>query len=299
MAAMAAQWPVLARHSLARFGSSRGKTADAYAWWPPSSLPQHARSRHSRGATTTIAAAAPWEQRGAAAAATAAPNEDEQTPALPMRADLRVVLYRPQIPQNAGNVARTCAATGVPLKLVTPMGFKIDDAKLKRAGLDYWSSVCARVYGGDDNKDDHDAGWRALLAEYDAAPGPKRLVAFTVYGASHYAGPAFAYRPGDWLLFGSETEGLSARAHDDVLDRKGALVKIPMRGGARSPVRSLNLATSVGIGVFEALRQLDLEAGGGGGGPAAVVEPRDDELWRETPMARARRRGGGGGGGGE
>jgi tRNA (cytidine/uridine-2'-O-)-methyltransferase len=218
-----------------------------------------------------------------------------------MRGDLRVVLYRPQIPQNCGNVARSCAATGVPLELVAPLGFRVDDAKLRRAGLDYWHAVCARVHEADGDGD----GWPALLAAYDAAPAPKRLVAFTVYGATHYAGPAFSYRRGDWLLFGSETEGLAARAHDDVRARGGALVKIPMRGGARAPVRALNLATSVGVGVFEALRQLDLEAWGSGGGAGGgqVVEPRDDALWRETPMAQAAaaaaaaaERGGGGGG---
>jgi tRNA (cytidine/uridine-2'-O-)-methyltransferase len=205
-----------------------------------------------------------------------------------MRTDLRVVLYRPQIPQNAGNVARTCAATGVPLELVAPLGFEVDDAKLKRAGLDYWKEVCARIHRQEEEEQRKDGssttattGWRSFLAAFDAAPPPKRLVAFTVYGTQHYAGPSFEYRPGDWLLFGSETEGLTKAAHDDVLARGGALVKLPMRGGASAPVRSLNLASTVAVGVYEALRQLDVES--------QVVEPRDDSLWRETPMQRESR----------
>jgi tRNA (cytidine/uridine-2'-O-)-methyltransferase len=211
-----------------------------------------------------------------------------------MRSDLRVVLFRPQIPQNAGNVARTCAATGVPLELVAPLGFAVDDAKLRRAGLDYWHAVCGRVHGArarneGANEGEEKDGWPALLRAFDACPQPKRLVAFTVYGAGHYAGPSFAYAPGDWLLFGSETEGLPPQAHQDILARGGKLVKIPMLGGARSAVRSLNLATSVGIGLYEALRQLDAHR------QAEAVEPRDDSLWRETPMARAAEGGGGGG----
>jgi tRNA (cytidine/uridine-2'-O-)-methyltransferase len=288
MTAMAARWPIVARRSASAartFGAA--VDAAAAARWrgglplPPTlSLVLRARARHSSRAR----AAAPWELAGPSSPSSAAENE------FPMRTDLRIVLCRPQIPQNAGNVARSCAATGVPLELVGPLGFRIDDSKLKRAGLDYWHAVCARVYEADADQDNAAAdGWPALLAAFDAAPEPKRLVAFTVYGATHYAGPAFTYRPGDWLLFGSETEGLSAQAHDDVTGRGGALVKIPMRGGARCPVRSLNLATSVGVGLYEAMRQIDLEQGG-----PQVVEPRDDGLWRETPMARARAASGGG-----
>jgi tRNA (cytidine/uridine-2'-O-)-methyltransferase len=188
-----------------------------------------------------------------------------------MRTDLRVVLFQPQIPQNTGNVCRSCASQGVRLELVAPLGFEIDDAKLKRAGLDYWHSVHATT---------HQGGWPGFLEAFDAAPEPKRLVAFTVYGAQHYAGPAFAYASGDWLVFGSETEGLPPQAHADIQQRGGALVKLPMRGGAAAPVRSLNLATTVGVGLFEALRQLDVDE-------QQSVEPRDDTLWRETPMMRA------------
>jgi tRNA(Leu) C34 or U34 (ribose-2'-O)-methylase TrmL len=116
------------------------------------------------------------------------------------------------------------------------------------------------------------ASWPAFLDAFAAAPAPKRLVAFTVYGSQYYAAPEFAYRPGDWLLFGSETSGLPPEAHGDITARGGALVKVPI---STAHVRSLNLATTVGIGLFEALRQL----------APHEVAPRDDSGLRPTAMA--------------
>lgn len=92
---------------------------------------------------------------------------------------------------------RTCAATAVPLHLVGPIGFSIEDTKLKRAGLDYWPHVCCMVHGD----------WDAFKAFWDQQAGPKRLVAFSKFGRQHYASPG-AFARGDWLLFGAETSGL-------------------------------------------------------------------------------------------
>lgn len=159
------------------------------------------------------------------------------------RADLHLVLVNPQIPQNAGNIARSCAATEVALHLVGPLGFELDDVKLRRAGLDYWHSVAVKVH----------TDWETFHQFFQELAGPKRLVAFSKLGRKHYAG--FAYHPGDWLLFGAETTGLPDEAHVASVESGGGVVKIPMKNYKH--VRSLNLATSVGIGLFEALRQLD------------------------------------------
>ena len=148
----------------------------------------------------------------------------------------------PQIPQNAGNVSRTCAATEVALHLVAPLGFELDDRKLKRAGLDYWSWVAVCVH----------PSWDAFRDFYEAQPGPKRMVAYSKFGERHHASDGLFQRGGTahWLLFGAESTGLPPEAHaaaDEV-------VKIPM---SERHVRSINLAVSVGVGVYEAMRQLD------------------------------------------
>lgn len=146
---------------------------------------------------------------------------------------LKVVLYQPEIPQNAGNIARTCAATGAQLHLVRPLGFQWGSAKLKRAGLDYWDGV-DYVF--------HDS-WEAFTQTLNPS---SRVWAFSskverAYNDAHYESD-------DYLLFGPETRGLPA----EVLERFPA-VTIPMPGQG---TRSLNLAVSVGIGLYEALRQL-------------------------------------------
>ena len=144
---------------------------------------------------------------------------------------LRIVLYEPEIPQNVGNIARTAAATESELHLVRPFGFRWGDPRLKRAGLDYWPHVRFVL---------HDS-WTAFL---EALPAGARIRAFSTKAET----PLFEARfhPGDYLLFGPETRGLP----DAVLDRFPAL-RIPMTG----PVRSLNLAVSVGVALYEALRQ--------------------------------------------
>jgi len=146
-----------------------------------------------------------------------------------------VVLVHPQIPPNTGNVIRLCANAGAWLHLVQPLGFPIDHAKMRRAGLDYHEFAAVRVH--------------ASLAQWKAAeqPDPQRVFAFSTRGAQNYA--AVTYRPGDWLLFGSETAGLPA----------GVLEQLPPEQRLRLPMqpgnRSLNLSNAVAVAVFEAWRQ--------------------------------------------
>ena len=151
---------------------------------------------------------------------------------------------------QTGNIARTCAATAIALHLVGPLGFELDNAKLKRAGLDYWDQVTVGVHGSWD--DFYHRFFRAL-------PGRgNRLIAFSKLGQQHYATEGlYRSHPGGatWLVFGAETTGLPPEAHADVIESGGEVVKIPMMNYQH--VRSLNLATSVGVGVFEALRQID------------------------------------------
>jgi len=154
---------------------------------------------------------------------------------------LKVVLYQPEIPQNAGNVARTCAATGAELHLVRPLGFQWNSPRLRRAGLDYWSGVDYVL---------HDS-WQAFL---EALPSNSRVWAFSSKVSHSYTG--VRYQPGDYLLFGPESRGLPT----EILKRfPGVTIPMPGKGG-----RSLNMAVAVGIGVYEVLRQMDQAASGEG-----------------------------------
>lgn len=159
---------------------------------------------------------------------------------------LQVVLVSPQIPGNTGTIARTCAASAVGLHLIEPLGFQVDDAKLKRAGLDYWPYVVVKV---------HDS-WAEFRKYFRQQEGEKRLLAFTKRGTNIHSD--FSYRKGDWLIFGSETCGLPPEA---LLDCKsealgGGTIRIPM---VETYVRCLNLSVSVGIALYEASRQLNYE----------------------------------------
>jgi tRNA (cytidine/uridine-2'-O-)-methyltransferase len=152
----------------------------------------------------------------------------------------RVVLFEPEIPPNTGNVARTCAATGLELHLIEPLGFSISDRQLRRAGLDYWPLVRLTVH--------RDAA--AFLAFRRHAGG--RLLAFSSHASQSYC--AIRYKPEDWLLFGRESNGLSPF----LLTAADHQVTIPMPQSRRAipgGVRSLNLSVAVGVAVFEALRQ--------------------------------------------
>ncbi|KAK9677156.1 hypothetical protein RND81_11G124300 [Saponaria officinalis] len=159
---------------------------------------------------------------------------------------LQVVLVSPQIPGNTGAIARTCAASGVKLHLVEPLGFPIDDTKLKRAGLDYWPYVVVKVH----------PSWTDFRDYFLLQDGDKRLLAFTKKGTTIHSD--FTYKPGDWLLFGSETSGLPPEALSDCKNDVygGGTLKIPM---VDTYVRCLNLSVSVGIAIYEAARQLNYE----------------------------------------
>jgi len=159
---------------------------------------------------------------------------------------LNIVLVEPQIPQNTGNVARTCAVTGARLHLVGPLGFDIDDSKLKRAGLDYWQMLDITFYGSLGGFF-HDATGGAL-GEDNSSPDTS---AYEFYYFSTKAGHIYTqpcYADNAYIFFGSETKGL-----DEALLRRNPeqCVRFPMQPGARS----LNLSNSVAIGAFEVLRQ--------------------------------------------
>lgn len=144
---------------------------------------------------------------------------------------LNIVMVEPEIPQNTGNIARTCAATGARLHLVGPMGFAIDDKKLKRAGLDYWDFLDITYYK---NLDDF----------FDQNTGP--FYYFTTKGLHVHSDTT--YPKGAYLLFGKETAGLPESL---LAQNKDNCVRIPMIGQARS----LNLSNSVAIAAYEVLRQ--------------------------------------------
>ena len=145
---------------------------------------------------------------------------------------MHIVLYEPEIPQNTGNIARTCAATGSMLHLIEPLGFELSDRYLKRAGLDYWHMMQYRVY----------ADFERFLQAWPEA----RMHFLTTKAPRAYT--EAAYGPDDFLVFGCETRGLPESLLSRVYDR---CVRIPMAPGARS----LNLSNSVAIVVYEALRQ--------------------------------------------
>lgn len=147
---------------------------------------------------------------------------------------LNIVLVEPEIPQNTGNVARTCAATGARLHLVEPLGFDISDKAVKRAGLDYWHLVDLHV-------------WKSL-EELFAAEDPQDLWLATSKGVKSYADPTVTFRDGCWLFFGKETAGLPRDFRERWRDR---CLRIPIRAEARC----LNLSNSVAILAFEALKQ--------------------------------------------
>jgi len=157
-----------------------------------------------------------------------------------------VILFRPEIPPNTGNVIRLCANTGSRLHLVRPLGFTLEDRQLRRAGLDYHEYAPVRVH------DDLDGALAAIAAEAGLRP---RLFALSTRGTVRFDAPA--YRPGDALLFGCETAGLPREVLEAVPgDQRLCL---PMRPGNRS----LNLSNAVAVTVFEAWRQQGFQGAAG------------------------------------
>ena len=149
---------------------------------------------------------------------------------------INIVLFEPEIPQNTGNIARTCSVTGASLHLVGPMGFKIDDTKLKRAGLDYWGSLDIRYYGS--------------TAEFLELHKDKNLYFFTTKANVCFTDVKYADEC--YLVFGRETAGIDGNI---LAAHKASCVRIPMK----NEMRSLNLSNSAAIAVYEALRQRDFE----------------------------------------
>lgn len=153
---------------------------------------------------------------------------------------MNIVLVEPEIPQNTGNIVRTCAGCNARLHLVRPLGFSVEDKYLKRAGLDYWHFVDISYY------DSFDEVVKRAIAENQ---GQKPNFYFgTTKGRRRYSD--VVYKDTDYLVFGKETKGLPEKLLADNYDR---CIRIPMR----EEFRSLNLANSVAIVLFEAMRQLD------------------------------------------
>lgn len=150
-----------------------------------------------------------------------------------------IILYEPEIPPNTGNIIRLCANTGARLHLIKPFGFEWDDARLKRAGLDYHDLTHVTLY---DN-----------LEALQTQLAPTRLFAFTTKATTRYTEPA--YRQGDALMFGPETRGLPDTLLNATDDQHK--LRIPMQAASRS----LNLANAVSVVLYEAWRQLDFLTG--------------------------------------
>lgn len=148
---------------------------------------------------------------------------------------IHVALWEPEIPPNTGNIARTCAATGSTLHLIGRLGFSTSDKAVRRAGMDYWAHV--------------DVRYHTTFAEFEALVGTEHIVCIETNSNASY--PRAVYRDGDCLLFGNESSGLP----ESIRERFAARTySIPMPTGK---VRSLNLATSAGIVLYDALRQLN------------------------------------------
>ena len=153
-----------------------------------------------------------------------------------MMSDINIVLLEPQIPQNTGNIARTCAATGASLHLIRPMGFEVDDKKLKRAGLDYWHQLDITYYDG---VDDFKSKNPDAVIYYFSTKAQKK------YTDVNYPGRVF-------LMFGREDAGLPEEL---LLANRENCVRLPMRDN----LRSLNLSNTAAIAVYEVLRQRDFK----------------------------------------
>ena len=149
---------------------------------------------------------------------------------------INIVLLEPQIPQNTGNIARTCAATGASLHLIRPMGFEVDDKKLKRAGLDYWHELDITYYDG----------WKDFVAKNPGA----EMYFFSTKAKNVYS--AVTYPRKVYLVFGREDAGLPEEL---LFSHKNDCVRMPMR----DKLRSLNLSNTVAIAVYEVLRQRNFE----------------------------------------
>ena len=149
---------------------------------------------------------------------------------------INIVLHEPEIPQNTGNIARTCAATGAALHLIRPLGFEIDDKKLKRAGLDYWHQLDITYYDGID--------------DFNQKNPDAELFYFSTKAQNKYTDVKYPQKV--FLVFGREDAGLPEEL---LVKNKNRCVRLPMRDS----LRSLNLSNTAAIAVYEVLRQRDFE----------------------------------------
>ena len=159
---------------------------------------------------------------------------------------MEVALYEPRIPQNTGNIARTCAAFNIPLNLIEPLGFKLEDKYLKRAGLDYWPLVTLNKYLNFDN--------------FLEAKLRKRIISFSKKNGTYLKD--FKFMKNDILLFGREDSGLP----DSIIDKSDFLISIFMPNlqtgnNDQKGVRSLNLSVACGIAIYEAHKQINFQNG--------------------------------------
>lgn len=152
-----------------------------------------------------------------------------------------VVLVEPEIPPNTGNIIRLCANTGVQLHLIEPLGFPLEDSKLKRAGLDYHEYAKMQVH----------PNWPTFIGTL--RPDPARLFAFTTHGSTPFS--QMDFRPGDVFVFGSETRGLDPDLRQSFPENQR--IRLPMR----PENRSLNLSNTVAVVVYEAWRQNGFSGG--------------------------------------
>lgn len=146
--------------------------------------------------------------------------------------NLNIVLYQPEIPQNTGNIARTCVLTDSTLHLIKPMSFTIDDKQIKRAGMDYWKDLKLEIH----------ESYEDFMSKY----GDRRIFLATTHGGVHYDEAEF--KQGDFIMFGKESAGVP----DDVHNAHNG-IRIPM---IKSSTRSLNVSNTAAIIAYEALRQI-------------------------------------------
>lgn len=147
--------------------------------------------------------------------------------------NLNIVLYQPEIPQNTGNIARTCVLTNSTLHLIKPLGFSIDDKAVKRSGLDYWSELKLEVH----------ESYEEFIDKY----GDRRIFLASTHGGNYYNEES--YEPGDFIMFGRESSGVPKDVHEAHTN-----IRVPM---IKTSTRSLNLSNTVAIIAYEALRQID------------------------------------------
>ena len=146
--------------------------------------------------------------------------------------NLNIVLYQPEIPQNTGNIARTCVLTNSTLHLIKPMGFKIDDKQVKRAGLDYWSELKLEIH----------ESYEEFMDKY----GDRKIFLATTHAGEYY--DEVSFKEGDFIMFGRESAGVPEEVHKA---HKG--IRVPM---IKTSTRSLNISNTVAIIAYEALRQI-------------------------------------------